>query len=365
MSAKKLTPEQVDAIREAYTDPGNKRSMWHTACDLAPKFGISKVAVYHVLTGRSYAGPNMGDQGGKANSGQSDGDVAHHQQHQQDQSAELAQVVSAEAGVGTAHTPTAGTALIPCDEENKMGMMGQVADAAKYGFQTINDRALRQTRWSIECSRCHTLSMKGWAPQTNPDLMIKNMRQAGWQIGRGEPPVCADCLRREKEKRNNERAAAMKAETAFTVVETKNGGGGSVSGTTQTMVPTVVPAAPSVPTTLVPEPDFKLTRFVMRTLEQVFDEHTRLYKDGYSDERVAKECKTSAENVAHVRVGAFGELAEPPAWVSIRNDMTTLKNDITVLESALLDEVSKLIDPMKKRLQAMQDRVDRESKRGS
>lgn len=75
----------------------------------------------------------------------------------------------------------------------------------------------------------------------------------------------------------------------------------------------------------VPTPTPKITHAVFQTLDSVFDANKRLYKSGYTDQRVARDCGTSEDVVAYLRNETFGQLAEDPRISNIRDDLELLR----------------------------------------
>lgn len=73
-----------------------------------------------------------------------------------------------------------------------------------------------------------------------------------------------------------------------------------------------------------PSPTPKITHAVFQQLDAVFDGAKRLYKHGWSDARVAKECGTSEDVVQYLRFETFGELAEDPRIQAIMDDIQLL-----------------------------------------
>lgn len=76
-------------------------------------------------------------------------------------------------------------------------------DAARYGFNKVRGpRAPGQSKvaWQIKCSKCPRDFRAYWGPDTSPDLMVRNMRQRQWDVGRGERPLCPDCAHPSKSK---------------------------------------------------------------------------------------------------------------------------------------------------------------------
>lgn len=72
-------------------------------------------------------------------------------------------------------------------------------------------------------------------------------------------------------------------------------------------------------------PSPKITHTVFQLLDDIFDPATRLYKSGYTDQRVARESGTTEEVVAHLRREVFGELAEDPRISNMRDDLELLR----------------------------------------
>lgn len=68
----------------------------------------------------------------------------------------------------------------------------------------------------------------------------------------------------------------------------------------------------------------KITHAVFQLLDGVFDASKRLYKSGYTDQRVARESGTTEDVVAYLRTETFGQLAEDPRISNLRDDMELL-----------------------------------------
>lgn len=86
----------------------------------------------------------------------------------------------------------------------------------------------------------------------------------------------------------------------------------------------------------------KISRDVFQSLEAVFDGEKRLYRSGYTDQRVARDCGTSEEVVAYLREGAFGALAEDPRLTSLRDDLELLAMDAAEKFAALQKSLGEL-----------------------
>ena len=74
-------------------------------------------------------------------------------------------------------------------------------------------------------------------------------------------------------------------------------------------------------TPVVNAPDPKIAKRIYRKLDEVFDEDKRRFATGWTDEKIAKEIGTSPELVTRIRREAYGELAEDPAIVTLRDDI--------------------------------------------
>ena len=69
----------------------------------------------------------------------------------------------------------------------------------------------------------------------------------------------------------------------------------------------------------------KATRKLFSLLEDNFDPASGQYLEGYSDERVAKECDISIDAVKAHRVNAFGKLAPPSDLYKIKAEVDELQ----------------------------------------
>lgn len=98
-----------------------------------------------------------------------------------------------------------------------------------------------------------------------------------------------------------------------------------------------------------PTPTPKITHSVFQCLDGVFDANKRLYKNGFSDARVAKECGTSEQVVAYLRTETFGELAEDPRYSALRDDI-----DLLAMESAeMFAKLQKQLGDVRSRLEQL------------
>lgn len=66
-------------------------------------------------------------------------------------------------------------------------------------------------------------------------------------------------------------------------------------------------------------------RKVFQLLEDQFDGENGCYKNGYSDEKIAKETGISTDAVKGYRVNAFGKIKPPTELQMIRMDLNELE----------------------------------------
>lgn len=95
-----------------------------------------------------------------------------------------------------------------------------------------------------------------------------------------------------------------------------------------------------------PTPKPKIAHAVFQTLDSVFDPDARLYKNGYTDQRVAADCGTSEDVVAYLRKETFGDLAEDPRITGLREDLELARMEMT----DLLKKMNALYDALKSRV---------------
>lgn len=69
----------------------------------------------------------------------------------------------------------------------------------------------------------------------------------------------------------------------------------------------------------------KAMRRLYQILEDNFDPEAGQYLEGYSDERVAKECEISLDAVKHHRSSAFGKLKPPSELAILQREVEELQ----------------------------------------
>jgi hypothetical protein len=185
-----------------------------------------------------------------------------------------------------------------------------ILEAAKYNFTyaTRNDRAA----WYVNCSVCNAESVVGAPNNAPPQLIATHFSKRGWNVGFKQPPICPDC----------QKANRM----------------------TKTLsIPTPTPTPQTAP-------DPKIARKVYAALDERFNETTRTYAAGWSDERVAKELSVALPLVVGIRTSAYGELAEDPR-------ITKLREDVEFLRMEFEEEMTKLTAKYANRVKELQELI--------
>jgi hypothetical protein len=173
------------------------------------------------------------------------------------------------------------------------------AEYAHHGLREVLDGHGRR-RWWATCGHCGKEDSVFRSDVRNPQQIIGHFTKARWILARKTSPYCSpECMRAEKAMQPNNNNKA--------------------------------PAAPVQ--TIGPNP--VIMRRVITLLNDQFDMKTRLYREGYSDERVAKEAETSPDFVTTFRRGAYGELAEDPM-------ISKLRDEVAALKALQLEELNKL-----------------------
>lgn len=145
------------------------------------------------------------------------------------------------------------------------------------------------------CDHSESVASRGVLP---PEVLDKKFRQKGWKL---DPATCPDCIQQPKEERQ------MASEGATVSAQ---------AGLAQAKV-------------------FKL-------LVAQFDEEAGRYRNGYTDDRVAKETGCALVFVQQCRKECFGELKEDPAIAELRNDIGALEGMIAETTAQLQQELAQL-----------------------
>lgn len=161
---------------------------------------------------------------------------------------------------------------------------------------------------TLTCSRCPTTEVIEFRQLADPDAMDRKFAQKGWSL---DPARCPTHNRRNHQPRTKETAMA------------------------------------TAPAATAPSPAAIAAQAKMFSLLQNhFDADEGVYGCGYSDARIAEECRLSVELVAGVRAQAFGALRVP-------SEVAQLQADITALESLLAETVA----PIQSELRSLKQRV--------
>ena len=81
--------------------------------------------------------------------------------------------------------------------------------------------------------------------------------------------------------------------------------------------------------------DYKTIFAVGSLIETNFDAPQGVWRNGYSDERVAKETGVAAAQVAKMREEAFGKLKTPPELLALQNDVLAIRDMLAQVDARL------------------------------
>jgi hypothetical protein len=194
-------------------------------------------------------------------------------------------------------------------KKEPMGMQAVVqleSDAAQYGIRRVQD-GHGKLRWMVTCSCCGKETSYFNATLSNANQLLNHFVRQGWTFNRKESQFCSTvCVRTDKIKRQHEKREKDRE----------------------------MSTAPLNPVGAI-SPDPKITRRVIVALEEHFDDQRKLYREGWSDERVAKEAQASLEFVIKYRRDGYGELAEDPEYAKLRDD-------IHAMDKLFMEQLKKL-----------------------
>jgi hypothetical protein len=190
------------------------------------------------------------------------------------------------------------------------------ADAAFYGFRKIQD-GQGKIRWIVTCSNDGRESSCFHASFDSVNQLLTHFTRQGWIFNRKVSQYCStQCARSAKEKQKIERKED----------ELKR---------------PVLPPVPAI------QPDPKIQRRIYRALEEHFDDVKKLYREGWSDERISKTEDVSLDFVIKCRREGFGELAEDPEIAKLSGDIKALEELFTAFAQQIgelkhrMDKLSK------------------------
>ena len=142
-------------------------------------------------------------------------------------------------------------------------------------------------------------------PGIAPDSVVKHMLNHGWTCGSN--PVCPDHSRKGRKP-----AAAVTPEPQPPVQEE-------------------APAMATAPD-LKPQPTDaakRATRMIYQALEDYYDEHSKDYRPGNSDDTIAKETGASVEFVRKIHEEYFGPIGIPPELQTLIDHAASLRSEMT------------------------------------
>lgn len=177
-------------------------------------------------------------------------------------------------------------------------------DAHKYGIKkALRDGISQAVHWTVACACGETVHVPGGS-HSSPELMVKNMRQKGWDLREGKTPKCPSHSRKDN---------AMTKPVAASEVA-------------------VIPASTG--------PSGKILRAVYSLLEDYFDVDRMLYKSGWTDTRISKEAGTAEGVVARIREESYGKLAEEPEISKLKDDLELLTLELDSSHRKLNDQLA-------------------------
>lgn len=159
--------------------------------------------------------------------------------------------------------------------------------------------------WFVDCSCGASFATSLTSPYA-PAKLAEGARKKGWSVSEGKTPLCPNCLK-----------------------------GNRMTG-----------------------PDPKLARRIYALLDDHFDEAKKLYRPGWSDEKIAKELDVSQEIVVAIRTAAYGELAEDP-------QVTALRDDIELLRMEFSDSLAKMQADFAAKMSAVEQRLPSKHKKAA
>jgi hypothetical protein len=201
------------------------------------------------------------------------------------------------------------------------------ADAAHHGVVRSTDKDGRR-HFIVTCGHCDRSQSTFNSTFDHVDEVLNHFRKTGWIFDYKISPYCStQCQRSAKKAKQLEQREQRKTEEM-----------------------NVKPQAPplSAPVVATPSigPSPKIARRVITLLNENFDCDKRLYRPGWSDERVAKEAECALTFVINNRKEAYAELAEDPMATKLREDIKALED----LQAQHVAEVNARIVELKARL---------------
>lgn len=224
--------------------------------------------------------------------------------------AEMARVVAERIGIGRfAVKKRAAERAAEREEQLRMSTIHHPWATEKHG-RSIKSQQGGAVVATLACSKCPTVESIRFRQLADASVMDRKFEQKGWAV---DPARCPAHNRRNH--------------------------------TTPKKDPT--PMATEAPTFATPTPAAIAAQAKMFGLLQAhFDPDTGVYGGGYSDQKIAEECKLAIDLVVGVRRQAFGELKVP-------TEVAQLTADIEALEQLLNETIA----PIQTELATLRNRV--------
>lgn len=235
-----------------------------------------------------------------------------------------------------------------------MSRMEEEANDAGFFKQRVAGSDQRKMEWIVRCTTCPAFESHMYGPTTPAHLMVKNARNKGWAVGHKVKPRCPEC----KHKRPDQLGAVahalfngsvrMKSDRPLRTAALAQAGDAALwdpadraieGGKQMDRLKETVQMVQQVAETINESMIKRMVR-VQKRLEQVFDATARMYKDGLTEEKLAKELKISVDALAELRHELYGPLAEveDPRFTAFRQEASQLRVDI----SAAVDRLGEL-----------------------
>jgi len=172
-------------------------------------------------------------------------------------------------------------------------------------------RQYGRTGWCATCA-CGATERVSGTPVLQPSFTIRKFEHRGWSLRARTTPVCPACHTKE--------------------------------------------TPVNKPVQIGPDP--KIARKIYALLDEHFDDQKRMYRNGCSDEVVAKTLDVSLEIVKNIRVAAYGELAEDPRYAKLRDDIELLRMEFA-------EEHAKLYARFEGQLTALEAQIPARNKKAA
>ena len=201
------------------------------------------------------------------------------------------------------------------------------ADAAHYGVIRTTDKDGRR-HFITTCGHCQRQQGTFNSTFDHADEVLTHFRKLGWIFDYKSSPYCtSQCQRSAKNAKRIEDREKRRTE--------------EVNHKPQAPP---LPAPVAAPSLIGPNP--KIVVRVITMLNEHFDLEKRLYRSGWSDERIAKEADTSLTFVVGYREDAYAKLAEDPVTTKLREDIKAVED----LQAQHAADVAAKLDDLKARL---------------